>query len=37
LAATDFLTDARIRSAKPKGRPHKLRDGGGLFTSDHAG
>lgn len=31
LAATDFLTEARIRSAKPKGRPYKLRDGGGLF------
>lgn len=31
LAATDFLTEARLRSAKPKGRPYKLRDGGGLF------
>ncbi|HSY06222.1 MAG TPA: integrase arm-type DNA-binding domain-containing protein [Steroidobacteraceae bacterium] len=31
MAATDFLTEARIRSAKPKGRPYKLRDGGGLF------
>jgi len=31
LPATNFLTEARIRSAKPKGRPYKLRDGGGLF------
>jgi len=31
MALTDFLTDARIRSAKPKTRPYKLRDGGGLF------
>ena len=31
LAATDFLTEARIRSARPKGRPYKLRDGGGLY------
>ena len=31
LAATDFLTEARIRSATPKGRPYKLRDGGGLY------
>lgn len=31
LAATDFLTEARLRSAKPKARPYKLRDGGGLF------
>lgn len=31
LAATDFLTEARIRNAKPKGHPYKLRDGGGLF------
>jgi len=31
LAVTDFLTDARIRSATPKGRPYKLRDGGGLY------
>ena len=31
MAATDFLTEARIRSAKPKGRSYKLRDGGGLF------
>ena len=31
MAATDFLTEARLRSAKPKARPYKLRDGGGLF------
>jgi integrase len=31
LAATDFLTEARIRNAKPKGQPYKLRDGGGLY------
>jgi integrase len=31
LAATDFLTEARIRRAKPKERPYKLRDGGGLY------
>ena len=31
LAATDFLTEARIRSARPKERPYKLRDGGGLY------
>jgi integrase len=31
LAATDFLTETRLRSAKPKARPYKLRDGGGLF------
>ena len=31
LAATDFLTEARIRGATPKGRPYKLRDGGGLY------
>ena len=31
LAATDFLTEARLRSAKPKARPYKLRDGGGLY------
>src|SRR5580698_8044002 len=31
LAATDFLTDTRIRSARPKARPYKLRDGGGLY------
>jgi integrase len=30
LAATDFLTETRIRNAKPKARPYKLRDGGGL-------
>ena len=28
---TDLLTEARIRRAKPKARPYKLRDGGGLF------
>ena len=31
LAATDFLTEARIRRARPKERPYKLRDGGGLY------
>ena len=31
MAATDFLTEARLRSAKPKSRPYKLRDGGGLY------
>ena len=31
MAATDFLTEARIRGATPKGRPYKLRDGGGLY------
>jgi hypothetical protein len=31
LAATDFLTEARLRGAKPKSRPYKLRDGGGLY------
>jgi Arm DNA-binding domain len=31
LAASDFLTETRIRSARPKARPHKLRDGGGLY------
>jgi len=31
LAATDFLTEARLRSARPKARPYKLRDGGGLY------
>lgn len=31
VAATDFLTETRIRSAKAKGRPYKLRDGGGLY------
>src|SRR5258707_653102 len=31
LAATDFLTEARLRSAKPKARPYKLRDGAGLY------
>jgi len=28
---TDLLTEARTRRAKPKARPYKLRDGGGLF------
>ena len=28
---TDLLTEARIRRARPKARPYKLRDGGGLF------
>jgi integrase len=27
----DLLTEGRIRSAKPKSHPYKLRDGGGLF------
>ena len=31
LAATDFLTEARVRRARPKERPYKLRDGGGLY------
>jgi hypothetical protein len=31
LTATDFLTEARLRGAKPKSRPCKLRDGGGLY------
>jgi len=31
LAATDFLTEAQVRCAKPKKRPYKLRDGGGLY------
>ena len=31
LAVTDFLTDARIRSAKPQRQPYKLRDGAGLY------
>ena len=31
LTATDFLTEARLRSARPKARPYKLRDGGGLY------
>jgi len=31
LAATDFLTEVRIRRARPKERPYKLRDGGGLY------
>ena len=32
-AATDFLTEARIRRAKPKERPYKLRDGGASAKS----
>jgi hypothetical protein len=28
MPATDFLTEARIRSARPDARPYKLRDGG---------
>src|SRR5437660_9097787 len=32
LAATDCLTEGRIRSARPKARPYKLRDGGGLYV-----
>ena len=31
MAATDFLTEARIRRARAKERPYKLRDGGGLY------
>jgi integrase len=31
LAAIDFLTEGRLRGAKPKGSPYKLRDGGGLY------
>ncbi|HXZ60521.1 MAG TPA: integrase arm-type DNA-binding domain-containing protein [Steroidobacteraceae bacterium] len=31
MAATDFLTEGRIRSARPKPEPYKLRDGGGLY------
>jgi integrase len=31
LAATDFLTEGRLRSARPKAKPYKLRDGGGLY------
>jgi integrase len=31
LAATDFLTEGRIRSARSKALPYKLRDGGGLY------
>ena len=27
----DMLTDARVRTAKPKEKPYKLSDGGGLF------
>jgi hypothetical protein len=31
MPATDFLSEARIRSARPDARPYKLRDGGGLY------
>src|SRR4029077_8256078 len=31
LAVTDFLNEARIRSARAKARPYKLRDGSGLY------
>lgn len=31
MAAIDFLTEGRLRGAKPKGSPYKLRDGGGLY------
>ena len=31
LAGTDFLTDSLVRTAKPKARPYKLKDGGGLY------
>jgi hypothetical protein len=31
LSATDFLPEARLRGAKPKSRPYKLTDGGGLY------
>lgn len=31
LAGTDFLTDSIVRTAKPKARPYKLKDGGGLY------
>jgi len=31
LPATDFLSDARIRRARARERPYKLRDGGGLY------
>ena len=31
VAVTDLLTEARIRRAKPKADPYKLRDGGGLY------
>jgi integrase len=31
MAAKDFLTEARIRSAKTKAKPYKLRDGAGLY------
>ena len=30
MATTDFLTEMRIRRAKPRAHPYKLRDGGGL-------
>src|SRR5215470_20906 len=31
ILITELLTEARIRRSKPKARPYKLRDGGGLF------
>ena len=31
MPISDLLTEGRIRSAKPKSGPYKLRDGGGLF------
>src|SRR2546429_9088080 len=31
LAVTDFLTERRIRSARPQRRPYKLRDCAGLY------
>jgi integrase len=31
LGGTDFLTDSLVRTAKPKARPYKLKDGGGLY------
>ncbi len=31
MAGTDFLTDSMVRTAKPKARPYKLKDGGGLY------
>jgi integrase len=31
LATIDLLSEARVRNAKAKARPYKLRDGGGLY------
>jgi len=31
MATTDFLTEMRIRRARPRAHPYKLRDGGGLY------